>query len=80
MTTHPTEPVGLHHHLRRMVGRDPHEAHRAATPLELLFDLAFVVAFAQAGEQLSHLIAEGHIGAGYWRLRVRHVRDLLGLD
>jgi len=24
-----------------MAGRDPHEAHRAATPLELLFDLTF---------------------------------------
>ena len=28
-----------------MSGRDPHEEHRAATPLELLFDLTFVVAF-----------------------------------
>jgi low temperature requirement protein LtrA len=63
MTTHPAEPVGLHHHLRRMMGRDPHEAHRAATPLELLFDLAFVVAFAQAGAQMAHLVAEGHVVA-----------------
>jgi hypothetical protein len=28
-----------------MSGRDPHEPHRTATPLELLFDLTFVVAF-----------------------------------
>jgi low temperature requirement protein LtrA len=47
-----------------MTGRDPDESHRAATPLELLFDLAFVVAFSQAGEQLSHLIAEGHVLPG----------------
>lgn len=64
MTAHHAAPITLHHHLRRMVGRDPQEVHRAATPLELLFDLAFVIAFAQAGEQFSHLIAEGHIGAG----------------
>jgi low temperature requirement protein LtrA len=29
-----------------MSGRDPGEAHRASTPLELLFDLTFVVAVA----------------------------------
>jgi len=28
-----------------MVGRDHDEPHRAATPLELLFDLTFVVSF-----------------------------------
>jgi len=45
-----------------MVGRDPHEHGRASTPLELLFDLTFVIAFGQAGNQLAHLLAEGHIG------------------
>lgn len=44
-----------------MVGRDPHEAGRASTPLELLFDLTFVIAFGQAGSQLAHLLAEGHV-------------------
>ncbi|MCS5717934.1 low temperature requirement protein A [Herbiconiux sp. CPCC 205763] len=44
--------------LRQMTGRDPNEPHRAATPLELLFDLAFVVAFSQASGQLSHYLAE----------------------
>ena len=39
--------MSLSHHLGRMTGRDPNEAHRAATPLELLFDLTFVVAFSQ---------------------------------
>ena len=51
------------HGLRRMVGRDPLESHRAATPLELLFDLTLVVAFAQAGDQLAHYVAEGHLAA-----------------
>lgn len=45
-------------------GRDPHEQHRAATPLELLFDLTFVVAFSVAGAQFAHLIAGGHVAAG----------------
>ena len=43
-----------------MVGRDPAEEHRSATPLELLFDVTFVAAFAQASDQSAHLIAEGH--------------------
>ncbi|WP_199424489.1 low temperature requirement protein A [Actinotalea solisilvae] len=41
-------------------GRDPSEAHRAATPLELFFDLVFVVAVALASEGLHHGVAEGH--------------------
>lgn len=52
-----------HHRLRRMTGRDPDEPHRVATPLELLFDLTFVAAFAQAGDQAAHLMAEGHFAA-----------------
>jgi low temperature requirement protein LtrA len=45
---------------RRMDGRDPDEAPRASTPLELLFDLCFVVAVAQAAAQLAHGIEEAH--------------------
>jgi low temperature requirement protein LtrA len=45
---------------RPMRARDPHEPHRASTPLELLYDLCFVVAIAQAGGRLHHGIAEGH--------------------
>jgi len=45
---------------RRMVARSPHEPHRTATPLELLFDLVFVGAVAQAAEGLHHAIANGH--------------------
>ncbi|GAA1776077.1 low temperature requirement protein A [Agromyces lapidis] len=61
MTT-PTHPP-LDHRLRRMVGRDPNESHRSATPLELLFDLTFVVAFSQAGAQAAHLLELGHFGS-----------------
>jgi low temperature requirement protein LtrA len=46
----------------RMVGRDPAQAHRAATPLELFFDLTFVVAVAQAADALHHGLVDGHAG------------------
>lgn len=51
------------HRLTPMRGRDPAETRRGATPLELLFDLAFVVAFSQTGEHAAHLLAEGHLAA-----------------
>jgi low temperature requirement protein LtrA len=51
----------LAHRVARMSGRDPDERHRAATPLELLFDLTFVVAFGIAADQLAHYLAEDHI-------------------
>jgi len=47
-----------------MCGRDPHEAHRVATPLELLFDLTFVAGFGIAASNLAHAVAEGHYAAG----------------
>ncbi len=43
--------------LRNSVGgvaRDADEDHRAATPLELFFDLCFVVAVSQAAAELHH--------------------------
>jgi low temperature requirement protein LtrA len=40
--------------------RNPDDAHRAATPLELFFDLVFVVAIAQAASGLHHSIADAH--------------------
>ncbi len=45
-----------------MTGRDPHEAHRVATPLELLFDLTFATAFSLAAGQFAKLMAAGHFG------------------
>lgn len=46
-----------------MAGRDPGEAHRSATNLELFFDLTFVVVFSIAGVQLADAVAEGHFRA-----------------
>ena len=47
-----------------MVGRDPGEDHRVATPLELLFDLTFVIAFGVTASEFSHALAGGHVGSG----------------
>ena len=52
------------HGLRPMRWRDPQEQGRVATPLELLFDLTFVVAFANAGNQMAHMVAAGHWAMG----------------
>jgi low temperature requirement protein LtrA len=58
--------AGAAHARRVMSGRDPHDPHRAATPLELLFDLTFVIAFSVAGSEFAHLIAEGHYRSGLY--------------
>lgn len=47
-----------------MRGRDPHEPHRTSTPLELLFDLTFVIAYGTAANQFAHALAAGHVAAG----------------
>ncbi|WP_394843044.1 low temperature requirement protein A [Pendulispora brunnea] len=49
---------------RPMLAREAHEAHRAATTLELLFDLCFVVAVSRAGAALHHALAENHVAHG----------------
>ncbi|MFI5706925.1 low temperature requirement protein A [Kribbella sp. NPDC051620] len=43
-----------------MKARPIDEPHRASSPLELLFDLTFVVAVAAATAQLAHGVADGH--------------------
>lgn len=48
----------------RMEARDPDEPHRASTPLELFFDLTFVVAIAQAGSSLHHELVDAHVENG----------------
>jgi low temperature requirement protein LtrA len=63
MSTTPLSAEALHHHSRQMRGRDPHEAHRVVTPLELLFDLTFVVSFGLAASQFAHAQAAGHYAA-----------------
>ncbi|GAA4706039.1 low temperature requirement protein A [Nocardioides conyzicola] len=52
------------HAVVRMSGRDPHEDGRAATNLELLFDLTFVIAFGTAASELAHFLAAGHVADG----------------
>ena len=47
-----------------MRGRDPHERGRAATSLELLFDLTFVIAFGAAADELAHLVTDHHVIEG----------------
>lgn len=47
---------------RPVVARDTHEHHRVATPLELLFDLVFVVAIAGNAAELHHGLTAAHYG------------------
>ncbi|MFE0172793.1 low temperature requirement protein A [Streptomyces sp. NPDC059002] len=61
---HTGEP-GAHAPSRRLVpmtGRDPEEHGRVSSPLELLFDLTFVVAVGTAASQFAEMVAEGHAG------------------
>lgn len=55
--------AALHHHSRRMTGRDPGEVHRVATSLELLFDLTFATCFSLAASQLAAALSQGHYAA-----------------
>jgi len=50
--------------VRPLSPRDPHEAHRVASPLELFTDLCYVVAVAQAALSLHHEISDGHPAHG----------------
>jgi low temperature requirement protein LtrA len=53
----------LRHRVRPMRGRDPHERGRSSTPLELLYDLTYVVAFAAASDQLAEQLGAGTVWA-----------------
>jgi low temperature requirement protein LtrA len=53
-----------HHPAVRMGGRDPDEPHRTATPLELLYDLTFVIGFGVAADELAHFEVAGHFASG----------------
>jgi low temperature requirement protein LtrA len=57
-------PVTPAHRLRRMAGRDPYEVHRVATPLELLFDLTFVIGFGVTASEFAHALSENQVGPG----------------
>ena len=54
----------LRHRLRPLTNIVPKGRARQVTPLELLYDLIYVVAFGAAAEELAATIAEGHVGAG----------------
>ena len=58
----------------RRRGRDINEAHRASTPLELLFDLTFVVAIALAASQLHHGEADYH-----WQALPQYLAAFFGI-
>ena len=57
-------PLSVRRLRGRAVVRDPDEAHRASTPLELLFDLTCVVAVSRAAAALHHELVEGHVVDG----------------
>lgn len=61
MSTHEAGIGDLNHPRRPLSGRDPHEGGRVSSPLELLFDLTFAVAFSTAGEQFAHLVSHGEL-------------------
>jgi low temperature requirement protein LtrA len=48
-----------------MLARRTHEEHRASTPLELLFDLCFVVAVAQASSSLHDALAHDDVARAW---------------
>ena len=50
--------------LRPLVARNTEEPHRASTPLELLFDLCFVVAVSQAARARNASLALNHFRTG----------------
>ena len=60
MNPKPAVSQTLHHHLRRMTGRDAHELHRVATSLESLFDLTFATCFGLVATQFCRALTEGH--------------------
>ena len=66
--------------LTTMRARDPHEAHRPATPLELLFDLTFVVAIAALVPAARSRHRRRPPVRGSPRLRPDLLRDLVGVD
>ncbi len=47
-----------------MVGRNPNEGGRVSSPLELLFDLTFVIAFSTASAELARALGAGDVRAG----------------
>jgi len=59
-----TEPTPGRFRLVPMLPRDADEEGRSAAPLELFFDLVFIVAISIAASELHHSLAEGNIASG----------------
>ena len=51
----------MHNSYFTFAARNPDEAHRPATPLELMFDLAPVIAIAAAAHGLALAVEEAHV-------------------
>lgn len=51
-------------HKTLMSGRDYSEHHRVSTPLELFFDLIFVIAISSASGSLHHALMNHHVASG----------------
>jgi hypothetical protein len=63
---------------RRMGGRDRHETHRVATPLELLFDLTFATSFGLAASHYADALAAGrYVAAVTARSRRKYGKSVL---
>ncbi|MBO1754028.1 low temperature requirement protein A [Allobranchiibius sp. CTAmp26] len=60
----PDVRVARAHPLTRMTGRDPDERERVSSPLELLFDLTFVIAVGNAAGYLATSVDEAHLLTG----------------
>lgn len=54
----------LRHRVRPLTGIVPRGGERQVTPLELLYDLTYVIAFAAAAEELTAALAHGHFALG----------------
>jgi low temperature requirement protein LtrA len=54
------EPIKTRGWMTPMRACSQHEQQRASTPLELLFDLVFVIAVSKAANALHHGISAGH--------------------
>lgn len=63
-----------------MPARDHQEPHRAATNLELFYDLVIVIAIAFAAANLHHAIVENHIIHGVISFAMIFLGNLVGLD
>jgi low temperature requirement protein LtrA len=62
MTSGPAPGTRRTRFRRPMTARAADEEHRAATPLELLFDLTFVVAVSRAAAELADDVGAGNVG------------------